>query len=544
MVFNENKVASKLGVLTIIGIVILLASIPTMGETRIVKQIGGEYNSIQDAIDHASPGDTLRIKEGNYKTHIKIDKAITIIGSSRKNVIIEGQSKKEPIITIKESEGIVRLEELTLTRPDYIEKGMGIKSNNTNVKITNLNISNTNGPGIMIGWGKLKLSNSVIEDNEVGVLSGGNKVSISNCEIRKNNREGLIAAGSGTVELFNTRLSGNSIGIFIYNDNNKVQLKNTTATKNKSGGIQVYYPSEGAGYSLTDLIYSRMTVLTPHSNDSDLEILNSDISDNFSAGIIVDEDTNTQISIENSNVANNKGTGIVFPHGGYATGSSKLIVKESTIEENAGVQILARNIAGNIKDSKIIKTKPLSVEDFNITLDPSSTCQKQDIEDGNPAVNLSSSATIQVSSSNIVNHQGIAIHLEGNSQAILKHTEIRDSSDGIVLEDSAKLGLEDCSTDQNEGIGVCAKENTNAKIYNSEISGNCLGVVASGSSELQINDNNFTENKNYGISLFIAHCLDSAVRSNFGGVIRGEGNTFKDNVKGDVCPSKLIESLK
>lgn len=544
MVFNKNKVASKLGVLTIIGIVILLASIPTMGETRIVKKIGGEYNSIQDAIDHASPGDTLRIKEGKYKTQIKIDKAITIIGTSRKKVIIEGQSSKKPIITIKESEGTVKLEELTLTRPSYIEKGMGIKSNNSNVKITKLNISNTNGPGIMIGRGKLKLSNSAIQDNVVGVLFGGNRVSISNCEIRKNNQEGLIAAGSGTVELFNTRLSGNSTGIFVYNDNNKVRLKNTTVTKNKSGGIQVYYPSEGASYSLIGLIYNKITVLTPHSNDSKLEILNSDISDNFSNGISVDEDTNTQISIENSNVANNKGTGIAFSHGGYATDRSKLIVQESTIEENGGGQILARNIAVNIEDSKIIKTKPLSVEDFNITLDPSSTCQKQNIEDGNSAVNLSSSATIQVNSSDIVNYQGIAIHLEENSQAILKHTEIRDSSDGIVLEDSAKLGLQSCSIDKNEGVGVCAKENTSAKIYSSEISGNGLGVVASDSSEFQLNDNNFIENENYGISLFIARCLDSAVRSNFGGVIRGKGNTYKDNVKGDGCPNKLIESLK
>jgi len=60
----------------------------TTGSTRII--VPDDYAKIQWAIDSASDGDTIFVKEGTYYEHVVIDKIVSLIGENRKTTIIEG----------------------------------------------------------------------------------------------------------------------------------------------------------------------------------------------------------------------------------------------------------------------------------------------------------------------------------------------------------------------------------------------------------------------------------------------------------------------
>ena len=52
---------------------------------------GQTYSKIQDAIDNASSGDTIRVWSGIYRENIVVDKTLTITGNGSGKSIIDGE---------------------------------------------------------------------------------------------------------------------------------------------------------------------------------------------------------------------------------------------------------------------------------------------------------------------------------------------------------------------------------------------------------------------------------------------------------------------
>jgi len=92
--------------LALLAVCLLLLSFRgyvTEGETITVDVNGGEdYTSIQQAINDANPGDTVFVYAGTYHERISLNKQISLVGSGRDAVIIDGDGQGY-VVTVKAS---------------------------------------------------------------------------------------------------------------------------------------------------------------------------------------------------------------------------------------------------------------------------------------------------------------------------------------------------------------------------------------------------------------------------------------------------------
>ena len=103
---------------------------------------GQDYKIIQDAIDNATDGDTIKVYEGEYVENIVIDKSIKLIGNGSVNTTINGIGIG---ITVNISVDYVEVSEFLITGSGGIAyRDFAIKVYSSNNIISNCIISNNN----------------------------------------------------------------------------------------------------------------------------------------------------------------------------------------------------------------------------------------------------------------------------------------------------------------------------------------------------------------------------------------------------------------
>ncbi len=123
----------------------LIEGKPTSGSIIIVPD---DYPSIQDAIDHANPGDIIKVKPGVYYENIVIDKTIELLGSGRDFTIINANYSGDVVKIIKDG---VKLSGFTIENSEkkFEKAGIVIQSSD-NVIIEDNLIYNNGDQGIRI----------------------------------------------------------------------------------------------------------------------------------------------------------------------------------------------------------------------------------------------------------------------------------------------------------------------------------------------------------------------------------------------------------
>ncbi|OPX27577.1 MAG: nitrous oxidase accessory protein [Campylobacteraceae bacterium 4484_166] len=146
-------------------------------------------NLLQDAIDKAPAGSTLKLPAGVYKGGIKINKPLTIIGKES-GVIIDGLNKGTVIEAIG---SFITLKNLTIInsgdKHHTIDSAITMKNGKQN-EISNCNIKNC-----LFGIDLQQISNTIVQDNNItsidldlGLRGDGLRLWYSNDNIIKNNR--------------------------------------------------------------------------------------------------------------------------------------------------------------------------------------------------------------------------------------------------------------------------------------------------------------------------------------------------------------------
>lgn len=186
---------------------------------------GCDFTSVQDAIDAAASGSTIKLCAEVYEGQISIrEKAVTLIGAGdgEGGTTLDGKDVITTLIGIQDAS--VSLERLRITGAAGAFGG-GISSQRSALTLTACTVSGNNaaaGGGIFVEGGNLILKESVVSGNAIGLIGGGIyfdsndgvlTLTKSRVEVNKAGDEGGgIALVSGTMTLIDSSVEGNEAG--------------------------------------------------------------------------------------------------------------------------------------------------------------------------------------------------------------------------------------------------------------------------------------------------------------------------------------------
>jgi len=196
------------------------------------------YTKIQEAINAANPGDTIRVRAEIYYEHLTIDRPLTLLGDDRSTTIIDGNLTRSVINLTSTND--VQISGFTIQNAIH---GINL-TYSTNVTISG-NIITKN---IQFGIFLLYSSNNTIYDNIIsdngdrGIYLRNycsNNI-VSNNTISNHKEWGiyLYNYSSNNIVSNNTILYSNDRGIYLINANNNIFDGNTIS--NNTYGISIW----------------------------------------------------------------------------------------------------------------------------------------------------------------------------------------------------------------------------------------------------------------------------------------------------------------
>ncbi|MBC6971462.1 right-handed parallel beta-helix repeat-containing protein [Bacillus sp. Xin] len=229
-------------------------------------------NAIQNAVNTATSGDVILVKDGVYNESVTINNTknnIRIV-AERNRAFLNGDNTLSTAFTLTSGVTGVEINGFNISR--YMEDGIEI--NGSFNLITRNTITNVNGDGIDIesGNGNLILGNTIqnIGDN---TASSGIEISADsnwfvNNTVRGNFNRGIAVFSNSNGVIGNQIFNNNGTGIQVNNDFNIIERN--TVRGNRNNGLVL---SIGAN----DNFIFRNTI----SNNRPNNILNNGIDNNF-----------------------------------------------------------------------------------------------------------------------------------------------------------------------------------------------------------------------------------------------------------------------
>jgi parallel beta-helix repeat protein len=195
-----------------------------------------DYSKIQWAVNNASAGDTIIVRDGTYCENVVVDKSLTIKSENgAEYTTIDGGGSGD---VVKITANNVTIEGFTITGGSDWYAGLCIGSSGN--KIISNKISNN-------WWGINRVSNNnqILNNNcsnndwDGIALSGSNNI-IANNNCSNNDWDGIDLSGSNNI-ISNNNCSNNGVnGIDLFGSNNNT-ITDSIASNNHVGGIQLAF---------------------------------------------------------------------------------------------------------------------------------------------------------------------------------------------------------------------------------------------------------------------------------------------------------------
>ena len=485
-----------------------------------------DYAKIQWAVDNASAGDTIIVRDGTYVENVDVTKSLTIrstSGNPEDTVVLSANPYGD---VFRVTADYVEISGFTVTGAKEEYYGISIVGSSNN--LTN-NIASNNGYGIFLrGSSNIITNNTITSNNRNGIeLFYTSDNTLTNNIITSNNWYGIELYRTSNNTLVNNRMSDNKYNFWVYGSELSHYIQNID-TSNKVNGKSIYYwineqnqqvPSD-AGYvgivdstniTMKDLILTNNGhgVLLAYSTDSRIENINTS---NNSHGIYLWRSFNNTLS---NNIALNNQYGIRL-----VVSSNNTLINNRMSDNKYNFWVYGSELSHyiqNIDTSNKVNGKPIYY-----------WVDKQDQQIPNNAgyVGIVNCTNITVRNVTLTNNsQGVllfhstgsrienitasnnyyGVYLFRSSSDTLNKNSVSYNVMGIDLVESSNNTLNKNSVSHNTiGINLGESSNNNNLISNNDLWDNTGGIVLWYSSDNTISNNNISDNTG-GIDLWYSH---------------------------------------
>jgi len=172
-----------------------------------IIKVPQDYTTIQEAINHANPGDTVSVSAGTYYENLSIDKNLTLTGENRETTILNGGGCCG-IEAISTNVTITGFKILNVTTGIYVEQSNGSMISHNDITASQR--------GIWLYYS----NNSIVSDNVIHdvawrgiVLCGGSSENTIILNTVRDCGNGIVLSGEGNFIFHNNFINnGNQTG--------------------------------------------------------------------------------------------------------------------------------------------------------------------------------------------------------------------------------------------------------------------------------------------------------------------------------------------
>ncbi|MDD2665424.1 MAG: NosD domain-containing protein [Methanocellales archaeon] len=419
-----------------------------------------DYPTIQAAIDNASHGDTIIVRDGTYTENIVVDKRLTIESENGSDfTLVQAQNSNDHVFDV--TADYVNLSGFTLIgATGVISAGIYLDEANY-CNISSNNVSN-NYYGIRLSSSSNTLSNNTASNNNYGIYLYSSR---NNTLSGNTMRDDGIGIWGGSVSDYNSHEIDTS---------NKVNDKPVYYWKDKVGGTVpagagqvILANSTGVTVSGQNVSDGSVGVLLAYS--SGCTISNNTANSNNDNGIYLYFSSSNTLS---SNNASNNGDGIVL------SSSSNNTISNNTANSNSDYGIYLYSSSNNT-----LSNNTASNNGYGIWL-----------------ILFSNDNTISNNTANSNSYYGIWLILSYNNT--ISNNTASDNDYGIYLYYLGKNAISNNTASDND-YGIYLEFSSNNTISNNTASDNDYGIYLYSSSNNTISNNTASDN-DYGIYLYIS----------------------------------------
>jgi len=273
-----------------------------------------DFSSIQEAINAASPGDTIYVENGTYYENVEVNKTLSLTGENRDTTIIDGGGNQNVVFVTADNVTII---DFTIRNSGTIDPG------------------GYGGIGVP-GADHVIVENNNLVNNDVGIwIYDSNCDSFANNSISYNTKCGVYTKYANGTVIADNIVANNPWGIVLRNGTNSSTVVDNSVYSNDYTGIQVGPESE-----LNTIICNTVThndygiaVFSPGNN----VFSDNNVSSSKYDGIGLQETTNNTVT--RNILTGNKEYGITVYHADGNTFNCNKIMHNGSPAVSAGVYL-------------------------------------------------------------------------------------------------------------------------------------------------------------------------------------------------------------
>ena len=492
------------------------ASRSTVSLSSNTYYVPDNYAKIQWAVDNASDGDTIIVRDGTYIENVNVDKRLTIRSENGPETTIV-QAAKSIGAVFSVSSDYVNISGFTVAS-GLGSNGIDIRPSCSNVCIAG-NIISQNYIGIKT-W--FESNNNNIRDNTISsnehsgirVIMGSSNIITGNT-ISDNGDDGIEIWDSSNNFISDNTISNNGAGVGISFDSTGNTISGNSISSNNGSGIWM----SGAGGFPSDNTLSSNTVSNNNgpgiifTTGTDNIVTNNIVSNN-NKGIIVFCSTNNQIT--NNAVLNSRGYGI-HVNGNEKSDFDNFIDTTNTVngkpiyyyfdESNKVIDGLDTThlTLAYCSNFRVINSDINNGDGVYLPHSNNNLFDGNDISTNNvDGIYLPYSDDNSISDNIISSNSDHGIHLWGSDTNEITGNTVSNNDDGIWLWDSSDNNIiADNKILSNNAEGVYLGWSDDNEITGNTISNNNFGIYVFEYSDYNsIYHNDFTDNTNQAYDLY------------------------------------------